>query len=456
MSHLPASSIPQRRLALLLLLGTLLGMVQVRTLADEDPRMRAVVSIFVPQRSTMGDPIPSIAAAARIASGGPVYLPVRRSGASFIYPPLAALPYLPFARLDAGAALASLALVNRLVWGAIVAIAFVIARPRGAPAIVAVFTACLLWHPLSRAVELNQAALPVTLLIGCALLAVMRRRPVLAGLFYAAAAAVKPPLALALPLLVWHLPALAASAAFTGFLLFLCSLAYAGWEAHREYLTQVLPALAPGYAFFANASWNGILNRYFFPELIPAFTLAPGNPAVRAGTLLLGAFTIAFFGYRIRRIARHEAHPPAVFLLAWLAATLASPLSWEHHYAPALLGLLLLWREHCDNPLPSLSLLVFGVSAVFIGTYLEVPASPVCMAQLTASSVFVGGWLLALAWLSRLEATPHPVAGPTGTAGGDSCLNGKEQGTAFRHGRPDPPSRQPGDPQTSPPQVPRG
>ena len=404
--RLPAVS--RRDLLGFCLFGTLLGFVQTNVTDANDPRWQAMTSIWRLDRSNIGDSLASVRAAERLSLGQPLYQEVSTKGASFVYPPLAALPYRSFVGLSEHGVAYWLFLANRLLLAAIYAVVLLLARPgerrwsTRLQSLLGWTALTLLWHPLMRAVELNQAALLVTLLIGLAMLAMSRHRLALAGILLALAIAMQPPLLLAVPLLGWHARRTVLFTLLAGLVLSAFSLLYAGWQAHVDYITNVLPNLTSSYASYPNQSWNGLVGRWLYPELSNGFTPTPQDGLLRSSTLALLLLTLGLFVYRIRALPKNDAQRTDVFGIAILAATLASPIAWEYAFAPMLFCLVWLWRRisKLDVLPPELTLL--GLAAVLMGSYFEVRTLEHPLALTLASYVFAGAFLFTILWLRIL------------------------------------------------------
>ena len=136
-------------------------------------------------------------------------------------------------------------------------------------------------------------------------------RVVLAGLPLAFAVAIKPHLVLILPIVVWQAPRIVLGAIAGGTALLLVSIGAAGFDSHLRYVTDVLPTLGNGYAFFPNQSWNGVLNRMVHDNM-SRFVIAPPSDLVRIGTLALGLLTLGLAVYAARRPSTRPASSPAV------------------------------------------------------------------------------------------------------------------------------------------------
>ena len=88
-----------------------------------------------------------------------------------------------------------------------------------------------------------------------------------------------------------------------------------------------------GESFYPNQSVNGLLHRLFFNGSNLRFEgdrFAPFDPVVLAGTALssLLIVALALFG----RVAPSARGGPLDLSAAVLAAVMASPIAWEHHY----------------------------------------------------------------------------------------------------------------------------
>jgi hypothetical protein len=293
--------------------------------------------------SNIGDPWPTVLAARALLEHPhpPLYASFSVEGSSFIYPPVAALLMLPFARMSHEEAHLALSILTRAAYLACVALAFAVARGAGkARAAICAGALALGFYPLVRAVELNQSTLLVAICLGGAVLSAASGREALAGVLIGVTAALKPQMALVVFLLVWHsrrlvwagLAAMAVSA--------LVSIGCAGVSDHVDYVTRVLPRLSSGYAFYPNQSWTGAILR-LAGEPFADFALPTPSSAVRGVCVAASASTLAAAALVLRTAARrHGAATPGVLVcamgFAWLAVTLASPISWEHHFTPCV------------------------------------------------------------------------------------------------------------------------
>ena len=386
--------------------------------ASAEGRLAALRSVFdVGGRGRFGDVNPSLRAARRLARDprAPLYDRVESEGSSFIYPPLALALYRPFADRDVEAARRAIVVANHVLFaGVCLLLGVYVARQPGVRPWEAalVIPAALVFHPLTRALEINQATLVVTFLVALAFVALGEGRPTAAGCALAAAAVIKPHLVLLLPFL-FAIPRVGIAAAAAGGVLFATSVAYAGWANHVEYGTRVIPMLSAGYAFYPNQSWNGLFNRLYDQPPPTEFVLAPARAAVRVASYVFGLATY-FVALAASRRSRGTPPSPTVLLsLAWIATTVVSPIAWEHHYAPALFVFATLYavcRSGARRPawLPAATAVAFALTAGYFDVRSLEGAGP----RLLASYVFAGGLLLTAACIAALR-----VGAGEGTSG---------------------------------------
>jgi hypothetical protein len=364
-----------------------------------DLRVEAIASLIDEERSFLGDPGPSLAAARRwsVDHRAPLYARDLTVGSSFIYPPIAAAPYLPLAFHAPASARSALSLVSRALFLVCVALLAWLGRAgrrlRGSELLAALLTA-VAFFPLVHAVQLNQATLLVTALIGGTLVALVEERALLGGALFGVTLAFKPQLVLVLPLVLARSRSFVAGALAVGLALLLASLAFAGLDNHVTYAIRVLPALTRGYAYFANQSLNGFFQRLLVEADVGVFRMPPPSRAVLTLTVLTG---LAAMVWALRVLRRASARTPLwlAFSFAWTMATMVSPIAWQHHYAPALFVFALLWRSAPGAPLL--------VAFVAMAGYLEVRGWHGRLPLLAASHVLYGALVLALVSGGRIE-----------------------------------------------------
>jgi hypothetical protein len=296
----------------------------------------------------------------------------------------------------------------------------------------------VLYHPLIRALELNQATLLVTAFLGIAFVALQGGRQALAGVALALAASIKPQLVLILPLMAWSARRMVAWTLGTGAVLLGISLLYAGLDNHLQYLTEVLPALSPGYAFYPNQSWTGLVNRLDAARSITRFAIVAPSLEARVASAALAASSWAAALWVAWRCRRMPDSALMTFGLAWLAATVASPVAWEHHYAPGLFVFAAAWRAArpqagqagepgtepppAPSPLSTTTLALLVPAFVLMASYFEVRRLEGPLPRLLVSYGLFGALLLGVGYGRLLldiarsstgparEETPAPIA----------------------------------------------
>jgi len=197
------------------------------------------------------------------------------------------------------------------------------------------FCASWLFFPLPRAFQLGQIQLWIDLAFTLACLCWITDRKMLAGAAIGLTSMIKPQLGL---FVVWALFVREWKFA-TGFVIAalpisLLSLLRYGLDAHLSYLNVLSYISQHGESYFRNHSSNGLVNRLLFNGTNlkwQAHAFAPFHRLVYTASLLA---TIAFLALPFARRLRDKPHPSGVldFAIAALCFTLASPVSWDHHY----------------------------------------------------------------------------------------------------------------------------
>jgi|HubBroStandDraft_2_1064218.scaffolds.fasta_scaffold63965_1 hypothetical protein len=379
-----------------------------------DPRVRAMRCIFdADGYSILGDTMPSIRAARILRDDprAPIY-DAAHIDASFLYSPLAALFYAPLVGEPSSQLREEVILASHLAWVAIGLLAIAIACGRDRTAtmgeVIGIVAVLAVFYPLLRALELNQASLGVTLVLGLTWVLLQYEFEIAAGVVFMLAVAIKPHMALALPLLVRHAPRMVLTAIAAGLGLLGLSVLYAGWQNHVEYATHLLPALSRGYATATNQSYNGLFNRLLpgAPD-IAAFTPAPARASVRILWALTATATYGLAVVAVRRLPRSKVGAPFVFGFAYLVATIVSPVAWEHHYASTLFvfaAAYRLYREDQDRTPPSRLLVPLTAAFIAICGYFEVRDLQGALPRLLASYVLFGALALAATYAAMLRA----------------------------------------------------
>jgi alpha-1,2-mannosyltransferase len=208
----------------------------------------------------------------------------------------------------------------------------------------------VLFLPVAEAFYRGQAQLLLTLLWGVAVLYWMGGRPAWSALALALSCVFKPQMAV---FLVWGVArrqwrfTLVLLAALTA--IEACAVVHFGVRNNLDYIAVLRDLSRHGEALWANQSVNGLMNRLlrngnggdWSPTVYPPYRAAVFVVStVFAGLLLLAALVVPW--------RRGWQATTADLLLFGSAATLASPIVWEHHYG-VFLFLLLYLLMHCGE-----------------------------------------------------------------------------------------------------------
>jgi alpha-1,2-mannosyltransferase len=113
------------------------------------------------------------------------------------------------------------------------------------------------------------------------------------------------------------------------------SIARFGLRDHLRYLDVLREIGSTGEVYWPNQSFNGLLNRLLGngdPVVFQAYAFPPRNAVVGVLTMLSSLALLALALWPGRRGTRRSDDLP----LALAAATMASPVAWEHHYGAFL------------------------------------------------------------------------------------------------------------------------
>ena len=193
----------------------------------------------------------------------------------------------------------------------------------------------LSFYPLAKGFELGQIQVFIGLFTALALLANGVQRQAVAGACLALCCVIKPQLGI---VLLWGVVRGRWSfvAGFLSVLIpaELISVLRFGLDAHVEYLAVLKSIGSHGEVFWPNQSVNGLVSRLLengHPFKWESNAFAPYHPVVHGATLVTSAIFVLAGLWRPR-----NTDPRVDLAHVVLAATLASPVAWEHHYGVAV------------------------------------------------------------------------------------------------------------------------
>jgi hypothetical protein len=268
----------------------------------------------------------------------------------------------------------------------------------------------LTYYPVVHAFSLGQVQVWVNALFAAALWCWVTRRRAGAGVAVALMCLLKPQYGV---LVLWGLLrrqwSFVTAAAVTAAVGLAASLALFGLGNHLDYLRVLSYIARHGESYHANQSINGLLNRLLHngPNLEwDGSAFAPFHPLVYGCTLAssLALLAVALLG------PRRQGHGSVLDLgVAAAAATLASPVAWDHHYGvllpvyAALFGAL--WRTGAGRRAWVVLGASFALTANLFPFTTRTAATPLNFVQ---SYMLLGG-LLVLGLLVRCR---HRLASP--------------------------------------------
>lgn len=205
--------------------------------------------------------------------------------------------------------------------------------------------AAITFAPLSKSVQLGQVQTFLTFLLMVSLLLWQAGRRTIAGALLGLCCAVKPHWGL---LVLWFMlrreRGAAVACAASALALVAASVALYGAHHYMDYFSALAFISERGEAWYANQSFNGLLNRLLLtgsPHDWSATSFPEYNAVVHAGTIVTSVLLLIGAMVRARR------HVPTALDLALVQLTLviATPVAWEHHYG-ILFGILCLLLAH--------------------------------------------------------------------------------------------------------------
>lgn len=259
----------------------------------------------------------------------------------------------------------------------------------------------LVFHPLIWGYELGQVQVFINLSIALAVLAAMRKQPVLAGALLGLCCLFKPQYAVILAWAAWRRQwRLAAGLAAVAAAGNLAALALYGWDVHLEYLDFLRELARRSEAYWANQTVSGLVGRFlltaeplqwadsmFAPAGMAgslgsdgwafawdAVGFPPYHPLVYRITLLSSLLIVGGALLAMRGQQRSADGLTLEIGIAVAACTIASPIAWHHHYGSFLPLLALAAGLLARSPRPARSTaLLLGASYLLLANCLLRP-----------------------------------------------------------------------------------
>ncbi len=301
--------------------------------------------------------------------------------------------------------------VSLFSWGALIMTAILSAMILGAkgPAIILCGVSAFLFYPLTIGYELGQIQVFLNALAALALWAILKKKDALSGAVIGLCCLVKPQwsvfLIWALVRKRWRFASAMGLVCVAGLVV---SVMQFGWHDHLRYLDVLKMISRQGEMFWPNQSMNGLMNRFLQYGSFKFF--APYHPVVYGMTLLSSALIFVLALWPMSRRAMPEALE-VDFAVVLMAATMASPVAWGHHYGVLFpvfaMALPLLKRNKIlgEATLPLLLVSYLAISQVMV-------RPDILYADrwfgLLGSHVYAGGWALFLLLITlRQKLTIH-------------------------------------------------
>jgi hypothetical protein len=221
--------------------------------------------------------------------------------------------------------------------------------------------------------------------------------------------------------MVWSARRMVLASLVTCTVLVVTSIVYAGVANHVDYLTRVLPSLSRGYPYYANQGVNGLLYRAVSGDDLAVFRQSPDSPFVRWGTRFAAVGALFAVLSLARRWSARAVPPVWIFAVAWLSATMTSPVAWQHHYVPALFAFVAIAKTlggTAQLRRPAVGLLV-GSAFGLMAAYFEVRAAQGAASRMLVSYLLYGAIALGVALVLVGESYARSASAP-GTSSASS------------------------------------
>jgi alpha-1,2-mannosyltransferase len=198
----------------------------------------------------------------------------------------------------------------------------------------------LTYYPLNKAHSGGQIQIFLGLLIAASLLAHVKGRAGTAGACLGLCCLVKPQYAIVLASAIllrhWRF---ALPMAGVGALGIVGAVVVFGFDNHLRYLDVLRDLSNHGETYWPNQSVNGLMNRLLGNGVAETFNMAgfpPYHRVVYFATLVSSVAMVVVSLWAYSRRDGCRSHDTLWLAIAVMAATMASPIAWEHHYGAFL------------------------------------------------------------------------------------------------------------------------
>lgn len=377
------------------------------------------------------DIAPILKAAVRMLKRNPdQYGDFQIAGSNNFYPPSAALLFAPFGLIvnfhsgDLSVATQIIDVLWRMC--ALVTLIVAVWQMREIASswkqAVAAFLILACFYPLRLMLLCVQAQSLVTLLLVFAIVAFARSHSLVAGILIGVAGCIKPQFGLIAFFAVFRREWLFLSGMIiSSACLLLGTLILAGFFPWQTYLTEVIPTMSRGYAYYPNQSINGIVHRwlghnpsYAFSELTPAISIANLSSLIVFNLLAVCPRLIGATRKTVpaqKNCASNLPGQSEIVLrtldlgIAMLSVLLASPITWEHHFSwTVILFAICLERTRFMKDARRV-IAGLALSYFFLGTYfMPVQTASSGLVSLINSPMFFGALMLfVMSWLCYIR-----------------------------------------------------
>ncbi len=321
----------------------------------------------VRNREILQGNIPSDTAWSRLASRA-VGLPTTMH---YIYPPFFAVLFSPLSRMQPreayflwrGLSLAMLLLSTYLILRSF-------QLEGDLSAILIATVGVLSFFPFAETLYEGQVSCLVLFLWTMGFYCTRTRRIAISAACFAIGTAIKLTPAIVVPIMLlrrqwkWLLSYVAASAA-----LLALSLWRIGWEAHRFYISEVLPSMSAGMGGYLPKSLGTVVRNIYWRRVIfgPKDSWevpSSWNLLIRLGSFALYAGVLYYFW---KKRNPDEVGLSEELTVAALLSLLISPLTWRHHFVLVLLPLVYAWVQSRERG-QKVRLYALALVTVSIGT----------------------------------------------------------------------------------------